>query len=371
LEYDDTQQRGRSRPIEDALVMMEDEFRHLIIEERKAEMILKLEQKCRDIDAIHVNITELRARPAPAYRPPSSIQQQRHSVMTSAGPPRSTMSAASEFSPVYGGAANGGLSSVLGPASDQSNMNVLQPPTRTAPLMPLTSQSQQGGSPLNRMDLNPHVYLDVPSDDATPQGNKYRAIVDFIPKNVRSSDEEVEIAKGVVLKMKANFNKVRLDQVTPAQWVAANSRIMADIIQKECGTDIKTFVLDYLAYTAKIGELATKFTWSSVMRYDDEYRTRQSCFGFPWGSDSPHMLTVNLDRRVNQGQPLSNPAGATKSQKSRETPYCINFNNGKECPFKPCKFRHVCETCGKGHAKVNHDSVSGAAGSAPDVASKA
>jgi hypothetical protein len=31
---------------------------------------------------------------------------------------------------------------------------------------------------------------------------------------------------------------------------------------------------DYLAYTAKIGEMATRFTWVSVLQYDDPNDTK-------------------------------------------------------------------------------------------------
>lgn len=53
--------------------------------------------------------------------------------------------------------------------------------------------------------------------------------------------------------------------------------------------------MDYMAYTANIGELATKYTWPSVIQYDDDYRVHQFDFKYPCGSDSPHLTAVNLE----------------------------------------------------------------------------
>jgi hypothetical protein len=350
---------------ENSILRMEKELDNLMLEERKADIMLKLEKKRRDVAALNANIFQLQSAPALRLPVPSPLVLP-HPMMPLLGggnPAQHSQPAASNFS-------NSGPRSTLRstPAylPSQPAMNPYMGMQQPNP----PSVQPTAGSPLNRLDLNPHVYLNVNSGDGnTPKGNKYRAIVDFIPNCARASDEEVEIAKGVVLKMKSGGSKVKLEQVTPAQWLSANSRILADIILKEgVNFDITNFVLDYLAYTTKIGELATKFTWSSVIQYDDDYRVKQSEFGFPWGSDSPHMLTVGLERRKYQGQ--GSAMGPMKSQKGKEPPFCINFNNGRDCPFKPCKFRHVCEICGKAHAKVNHDSTSSTANGTNEVSSK-
>ena len=48
---------------------------------------------------------------------------------------------------------------------------------------------------------------------------------------------------------------------------------------------------DYMAYTAKIGELASRYTWASVLAYDQEYRRRQA-------ADSQHLCTVLLKEKA-------------------------------------------------------------------------
>ena len=55
---------------------------------------------------------------------------------------------------------------------------------------------------------------------------------------------------------------------------------------------------DYIAYTAKIGDLASRYTWASVLAYDQEYRRRQAEARFRWGSDSQHLCTVLLKEKA-------------------------------------------------------------------------
>ena len=55
---------------------------------------------------------------------------------------------------------------------------------------------------------------------------------------------------------------------------------------------------DYFSYTVKAMELATKYEWKSVLRYDDEFRHLQSVYGFPWSYDSNHLHTVILEAKL-------------------------------------------------------------------------
>jgi hypothetical protein len=79
----------------------------------------------------------------------------------------------------------------------------------------------------------------------------------------------VELGGGLSIRLPRQ-TKPKLENVTPAQFIAANARIMATLI--ESGRLADTEVLDYLAYTAKVGEMATRYTWGSVLLYDDHYR---------------------------------------------------------------------------------------------------
>jgi hypothetical protein len=201
----------------------------------------------------------------------------------------------------------------------------------------------------SRTDLDPRVYLQKPTS------SKYRPIVNYVSTASHVSDEEVSIGEGVTVRIAGqNRKKPRLENVTPAQWVAANSRILAELIEVD-GCDMDT-VLDYLSYTTKVGELANRFTWQSVMVYDDQYREKQARFGYRWGSDSPHIATVVPEERKKP-----NPMRSTGTEgKGRQQPKvtkdrrCVYFNEGRCFHGDQCKFQHACSTCGGSHPQSDH-----------------
>ena len=81
-----------------------------------------------------------------------------------------------------------------------------------------------------------------------------------------------------------------------------NTKFLAEI--SALGPVVLRSVLDdYLAYTVKIGELATRFTWALVLLYDDDYRRRQAEMDFCWGSDAPHLSMVILKERPSSQKP--------------------------------------------------------------------
>ena len=127
----------------------------------------------------------------------------------------------------------------------------------------------------------------------------------------------------------------------------------------------RQFLSDYLVYTVKVGELATRYTWASVLLYDDDYRRMQSELSFRWGSDAPHLSTVILKERDSSKlpgkQPFSKvPASTDSSSEKLKFRHCGHFNTGKECPYgQDCKFPHVCSICGRNHSRANHKEDAG------------
>ena len=98
---------------------------------------------------------------------------------------------------------------------------------------------------------------------------------------------------GATLKLTSG-TKPKLHAVSPA--IAANARIIAALY--DSGYLDHGAAKDYMAYTAKIGELASRYTWASVLAYDQEYRRRQAVARFRWGSDSQHLCTVLLKEKA-------------------------------------------------------------------------
>ena len=189
----------------------------------------------------------------------------------------------------------------------------------------------------------------------TMQHTKYRSILNFIPKGAgRPPDTEtIDIAPGIKLLI-SEGGVFKLNMVTPAQWIAANSCILQDILNASGSTD-NDLILDYMAHTTKIGELASTFTWESVIAYDDRYRQLQHEYGFRWGCDTPHMLapSAKLVRRSDVGKEKNSQ---NSSMHRRFITACKYWNKEEPCRQRICKFSHVCEWCGShSHPRIKHD----------------
>lgn len=138
-------------------------------------------------------------------------------------------------------------------------------------------------------------------------------------------------------------------------------------------------IVDYLAYTAKLGEMASRYTWSSVLAYDHQYRVSQAAYGFRWGSDSQHLAMVALRER----QPTNHQQHADRRQQSRPTrpsqrivgpsgkEVCMQWNRG-HCSFaQRCQYEHCCSVCLQPvHRATSHPSAAAATTSNVDNSNK-
>jgi hypothetical protein len=189
-----------------------------------------------------------------------------------------------------------------------------------------------------RMDLDPTVFLQSKGEQS------HLKIVDFLTYTDTCAEQDIEVGGGVSIRLPRQ--KLRLEVVTQAQWIVANSRIMATLIQT--GQLGSAGTMDYLSYTVKIGELAGRFTWQSVLLYDDQYRRTQAAYGFRWGSDSQHLYTVTLRERSKPGRHQEgHRAGSTATRPGGhgDREVCQQWNRGR-CTFAPrCRFQHVCSVC--------------------------
>ncbi len=152
--------------------------------------------------------------------------------------------------------------------------------------------------------------------------------------------------------MRTGYQK-KLAKVTPNEWNCANVVIMDKLMKK--GTLGNKGTREYLNYTFIINELASRYSWEIVVKYDDEYRQIQAIYGFPWGEPVDHLSKVFLREKEPPPNPPAAPKGAT-ARGSSATQSCSLYNSeGKECHFTPCKFSHVCAICGKKHPRYEHD----------------
>ena len=208
-----------------------------------------------------------------------------------------------------------------------------------------------------RLDLDPQVYLQRPRE-----GEKPLLIPDFLPFAHDEGPDEIDLGGRATLTFKKRQQK--LQSVSPAQWIAANARIMAALQEKGKlpGTEE---LKDYMSYTAKIGELACRYTWASVLAYDNEYRTQQTANSFRWGCDTQHLATVTLREKLqgttggrrqgdNSGMGTNRQDNTGRRTGPGGKEICLLYNRGR-CSYGPrCNFEHVCLLCAKGHAQVDH-----------------
>ena len=106
------------------------------------------------------------------------------------------------------------------------------------------------------MDLDPQIYL---RRDGESESAKPLLITDFLP-NAVADVEEIELGPWATLTLKGG-RQTKLQNVSPAQWIVTNARIMVTLLERRQLDE--RGAMDYLSYTAKVGELACRYTWSS------------------------------------------------------------------------------------------------------------
>ncbi len=208
---------------------------------------------------------------------------------------------------------------------------------------------------------------------SVPQGEKILRIVDFLSSIVPQDSEEVLSTAGHSrLVLSYGQQRPRLSSVTWQQWVIANTRIFHALLFS-CKLPTIQDIRDYLAYTVKVMELAGKYEWLSVLKYDDEYRQLQATYSFPWSYDSPHLHELILVPRVKATKsPALSPAPSGTSAAPSFATYsgdgrliCRSFNMPKGCHLPSCSFAHVCSRkfqgkgCSGPHSATQHFSTGG------------
>lgn len=215
---------------------------------------------------------------------------------------------------------------------------------------PASSQPAQ-----ERLDQDPMVFLRPPNKT----GEKYLKIVDFVYHTVPQRDEHLVNEHGdTKLVLTSSQRKPRLENITIQQWVIGSNRILFELISTNKLPQDR--ISDYLAYNVKVMELAQRFEWKSVLKYDDEYRYLQAAYSFRWGSDSQHFHTVLLtplstpSRKQSTNHPLPRTMFTTDGIE-----VCRKFNSRDGCHFPECKYKHCCSkpNCQGSHPIFKHSSA--------------
>lgn len=186
--------------------------------------------------------------------------------------------------------------------------------------------------------------------------SSYHDIVDFACKDTVEEEVVAGTHEGRQIVFKSGV-KPKLDSLTLSQWSIANLAILYKLLGE--GKLGEQGMVDYLSYTTKIYQLTQRYENVSVYFYDREYRKMQACHKFRWGTDVPHLHTMQLTPRAprNNGR----PPPAKQTQRSGPVtadgrPICKLFNTHRGCGFTDCKFVHACSYrgCGQTHSSTTH-----------------
>jgi hypothetical protein len=202
---------------------------------------------------------------------------------------------------------------------------------------------------------------------STSNGAKYFKIKDFVRAVGHIIDEdEVELcgADGRSLFVK-NTQSARVRNMTVAQWISANLRIMKALIAKD-DLNGQEDINNYLKYTSDIGDLLQVYPAQKVIAYDDYYRQRHAEGDIEhWGDPCQQGVTICLqvnfgpsfgygNRRAwgqsgygnNQSGYGNNQSGnsskAMTPSISAKVPMCRDYNARDGCHRDDCKFIHEC-----------------------------
>ena len=251
------------------------------------------------------------------------------------------------------------------------------------PLNPglLNSRSQVPSLATHPISHNELFLRPTRANDVT-KGKALR-IVDFVSRIRPAEDEKVlSYDKNCKLALILQDTRPKLSSVTIEQYNIANLRIFYELLFSGKLSTLLD-VQEYLSYAIKVLELATKNTWESVLKYDDEFRILQHTYGFSWSYDHSHLHEVVLEPRwaakLPRGLRLSNDTSSSKSDFSFSSglagnnkgpaimshlssglEICRMFNSRRGCQKSPCKFAHACnrkvgsQVCGKSHQGFLH-----------------
>ena len=98
----------------------------------------------------------------------------------------------------------------------------------------------------------------------------------------------------IVLKS-SQEEKLSIDKILFPQWSAADVRIMHTLMKDGLLSSTQD-ILDYIAYSSKISELAKCYPLAKMMQYDDLYRSMQFATSCKWGADNQFISHRTLHK---------------------------------------------------------------------------
>ena len=252
------------------------------------------------------------------------------------------------------------------PSIFQSQFNAPPDFTRESPILQAHQPRSLATIYKEQESRHAEMFLRPTTTNMTASKGKPLRIVDFVSRLTPHEEERViQSDDQARLTLTLGRKKPKLETITMADYSIANIRIFYELLSSNklpTPADIR----DYLSYSVKIFELSKKHTWTSVLKYDDEFRVLQHTYSYPWDKDNNHLHEVLLLPRWSANQSshgsgtLNSTAPLTFPQDDLGREICRNFNRQKGCTESDCKFSHVCnrkignKACSKQHPGCHH-----------------
>ena len=178
-------------------------------------------------------------------------------------------------------------------------------------------------------------------------------------------EDSLTTSSGIQLTFKRKAKKLEPEQVTPAQWISANSRIF-DLLAPSFSSNEKA---QYHEFTRQIGDLLQVYTEPSVMALDFEHRMHVTATGRRWDDISLHLerfhlrfkcpiASANAQSNGQAGNSSQSVQTVSKPVSKRSNRPCYAYNTKAGCPYPDsCKYKHKCSErgCGEKQPKYEHE----------------
>ena len=161
----------------------------------------------------------------------------------------------------------------------------------------------------------------------------------------RRRRDRMVLTEGTDGTLSVRAGDVQSTDLTWDEWSGANLRLMTHLL--EVGDLRRRDIEYYLAYSAMIYDLAGRFEWWSILRFDTQYRELQAQHGFVWGAQASQLEMRLLVPKGSQAHGAAASKHKSRPEKltKQSTILCKMFAARGACKFgEQCKFRHVADS---------------------------
>ncbi|KAK3091385.1 hypothetical protein FSP39_019479 [Pinctada imbricata] len=211
------------------------------------------------------------------------------------------------------------------------------------------------------LNFSNHIPLGATVSDKIKQkiwGDVYFDIKLLLP-NQQEENFSVSIERGAINFQQGKFNKF---PISLNQWTSAFIIFTAIYIQRK-----PLEAPHLLKYLYMIREMASTTRSDSWRYYDEEFRKLRQSSPLPWQEPLTELvLRSNLQvtstpgrfRQANQSFQANQPFQSFQARSrpnqgstAKGPKFCYGYNQGQQCKYSPCQFRHACQYCKEDHPR--------------------